>query len=248
MDAAGTAFELSYTGQSVPISNALLGRHNVLNCLAAAASCPGLGVKLGTIAEALSRPIRVPGRLERVESAAPFEVLVDYAHTDDALDNALSAVAPLTRGRLIVLFGCGGNRDRTKRAAHGGRGAAAAPNVVIVTSDNPRTEDPRRIIDEILTGFDRPGDKLQRRARPPQGHRAGAGPGPARRRGRAGRQGSREVSDHRPDEASLRRRADRRRLAGERFGPRPAASAGAATPPRGDGASSSRAAAREKRP
>lgn len=150
--ASGTAFRLSCGGQSVAVDSRLLGRHNVANCLAAAGACLALGVELPVIGRALSEPIHVPGRLQRVPSAAPFEVLVDYAHTDDALDNALAAVRPLTSGRLIVMFGCGGDRDRTKRPRMA-KVAAARADAVIVTSDNPRTEPPLKIIDDIVAGF-----------------------------------------------------------------------------------------------
>jgi len=93
-----------------------------------------------------------PGRLQVVRLGQPFAVLVDYAHTDDALENVLSALRPLTRGRLRVLFGCGGDRDRTKRPRMA-RTAEKWADAVYVTSDNPRTEDPRSILDQIVAGF-----------------------------------------------------------------------------------------------
>jgi len=139
----------------------LIGRHNVENCLAAAGAAIALGIPLQTVAAGLSSVECVPGRLQRVGTEGAeggparepgFTVLVDYAHTDDALENVLSALRPLTKGRLIVLFGCGGDRDRTKRP----RMAAAAArwaDRILVTSDNSRTEDTRHIIDEIMTGF-----------------------------------------------------------------------------------------------
>ena len=130
----------------------MIGRHNVSNCLAAAGACLAVGVDLDDIAAALSRPIAVPGRFQRVPSAAPFEVWVDYAHTDDALDTALSALRGLTDGKLIVLFGCGGDRDRTKRPRMAGVAGRKADRIVL-TQDNPRTEDPQQILDDISAGF-----------------------------------------------------------------------------------------------
>jgi len=155
-DAAGTRFVMTRDGESVEVRTNLIGIYNVTNCLAAAGMCLSVGVALEGIAHALREAIHVPGRFQRVESSAPFEVIVDYAHTDDALDSVLRALRPLAAGRLIVVFGCGGDRDRTKRP----RMAAAAArwaDRIIVTQDNPRTEDPRRIVDDILAGFDAAG-------------------------------------------------------------------------------------------
>ncbi|MFB3891909.1 MAG: UDP-N-acetylmuramoyl-L-alanyl-D-glutamate--2,6-diaminopimelate ligase [Phycisphaerae bacterium] len=161
IDQNGTRFDLIWRPggpeeRAEHATTPLIGRHNVFNCLAAAGACVALGVDLGVIAAALGRVRAVPGRLERVHVEAPFEVFVDYAHTDDALFNVLSAVRPMTKGRLICVFGCGGDRDRTKRP----RMAAVAEKMadrVIVTSDNPRSEEPRAIIDEILKGFSEEG-------------------------------------------------------------------------------------------
>ena len=107
------------------------------------------------IAACLRDATGATGRLQAVRVGQPFAVLVDYAHTDDALQNVLSALRPLTRGKLRVLFGCGGDRDRTKRPRMA-RTAQTLADVVYVTSDNPRTEQPQAIIDEILTGFSSP--------------------------------------------------------------------------------------------
>jgi UDP-N-acetylmuramoyl-L-alanyl-D-glutamate--2,6-diaminopimelate ligase len=126
-----------------------------MNVLAAAATAHALGVAPEVIAQAVEAFGGVPGRLQRVEPpGCPFSVLVDYAHSDDALSHALQTVKPLASGKLICLFGCGGDRDRNKRprmAAVVGQHA----DVAYVTSDNPRTEDPQAIIDDILQGFDR---------------------------------------------------------------------------------------------
>jgi UDP-N-acetylmuramoyl-L-alanyl-D-glutamate--2,6-diaminopimelate ligase len=130
----------------------LLGRHNVYNLLAALGGALGMGIDLETAVSGINRKIVVPGRLEAVEGAGDISVLVDYAHTDDALKNVLSTLAPLTKNRLITVFGCGGDRDRKKRPKMAAA-AAGKSHKVIVTSDNPRTEDPAAIIEDILVGF-----------------------------------------------------------------------------------------------
>jgi UDP-N-acetylmuramoyl-L-alanyl-D-glutamate--2,6-diaminopimelate ligase len=136
----------------------LVGRHNAMNALEAAAAASAVGVPAGAICAALSACTSPPGRLEPVTTPEdPFAVLVDYAHTDDALLNVLGALRPLVGagGRLVTVFGCGGDRDRTKRPRMM-RVACEGSDRVVVTSDNPRTEDPEAIIDEVLAG--RPGD------------------------------------------------------------------------------------------
>ncbi len=151
-DVDGSRFQLLYDGRSTPIHTPMIGRHNVQNCLAAAAATLAMGIDAETIAGALANLPCVPGRLERVDAAAPYRAFVDYAHTDDALQNVLSALRPVTAGRLIVVFGCGGDRDRTKRP----RMACVAEHLadrLVVTSDNPRSEEPSAIIDEILAGL-----------------------------------------------------------------------------------------------
>ncbi len=159
--ANGSKIFVHHAGSCCAVHLKLVGRHNVHNCLAATAACLGLGLELPAILAALAQVEVVPGRLQRVASKAPFEVLVDYAHTDDALSNVLSALRAVTKGKLIVVFGCGGDRDRTKRPRMA-KVASALADRVIVTSDNPRTEDPRAIIQEILTGFDSAGrEKVQ---------------------------------------------------------------------------------------
>jgi len=132
----------------------IVGRHNAMNALQAAAAAWAIGVPAASIAAALAACTAPPGRLEPVTAPAdPFAVLVDYAHTDDALLNVLTALRPLLGegGRLITVFGCGGDRDRTKRPRMMGIACAHADRV-IVTSDNPRTEDPEAIIDEVMSG------------------------------------------------------------------------------------------------
>jgi UDP-N-acetylmuramoyl-L-alanyl-D-glutamate--2,6-diaminopimelate ligase len=121
-----------------------------MNALGAAAAAYSLGTQTPQIAERLSSLPQVPGRLERLNERPA--VLRDYAHTPDALERALAAVRPFTRGRLIVVFGCGGDRDRGKRPVMG-EIAERLADVAIVTSDNPRTEDPDAIIDDIEAGM-----------------------------------------------------------------------------------------------
>ena len=136
-------------------SRPLIGRYNVDNIALAV----GVGEALGLPHEAIARGVAqlpgVPGRVERVDNGANLDILVDYAHTPDALENLLTAVRPLTTRRLICVFGCGGDRDPTKRPKMGAAVARLA-DLGVVTSDNPRTEDPRSIIDHILPGIPRP--------------------------------------------------------------------------------------------
>jgi UDP-N-acetylmuramoyl-L-alanyl-D-glutamate--2,6-diaminopimelate ligase len=149
----GTQFTLQGPDGSAPVNMSLIGRHNVENALAAAAlAAKGCGLTVKQIAAGLADASGAPGRLQMVRSGQPFAVLVDYAHTDDALANVLTALRPLTTGTLRVLFGCGGDRDKTKRP----RMAAIAQKLadkVYVTSDNPRTEMPLAIITDIVAGF-----------------------------------------------------------------------------------------------
>src|SRR6185312_6905189 len=135
----------------IALRTPLPGRFNVQNVLGAVAAVRTLGVPLAEIAEALPRAGRVPGRFEPVDEGQPFAVLVDYAHTPDSLENVLAAARPLTRARLICVFGCGGDRDRGKRPLMGEISARLADRT-IVTSDNPRSEDPAAIVEEILAG------------------------------------------------------------------------------------------------
>jgi UDP-N-acetylmuramoyl-L-alanyl-D-glutamate--2,6-diaminopimelate ligase len=157
MTVDGTRFALEYQGRREQVKTPLLGRYNVANHLAAAGLCLAAGLDLRTVAAGLSALRGVPGRLEKVESDG-FAVLVDYAHTDDALQNVLTTLRPLCPGRLMVLFGCGGDRDKTKRPRMA-KVTEQLADVVIVTSDNPRTEPPEAIIRDILTGFEEPGSE-----------------------------------------------------------------------------------------
>ncbi|NLF32608.1 MAG: UDP-N-acetylmuramoyl-L-alanyl-D-glutamate--2,6-diaminopimelate ligase [Planctomycetes bacterium] len=153
MDASGSTFDILWDGRRAAVRTNLIGRHNIANLLAAAGLCLAAGEDLDAVAGALCRPIAVPGRLQAVPTGGPFQVVVDYAHTDDAIANVLATLRPLTQGRLIVLFGCGGDRDRTKRPRVA-RAVAGQADRIVLTQDNPRTEDPQRILDDILAGFD----------------------------------------------------------------------------------------------
>ncbi len=155
MDMSGTSYHLRYGGLTVPVFCALPGQYNISNQLAAAGLCLASGLGLDVIAEGLSRMTHVPGRLEKLRTDADFTVLIDYAHTDDALKNVLSTVRPLCEGRLLVVFGCGGDRDKTKRPRMA-QVADQLADLIIVTSDNPRTESPETIIRDILKGFTGP--------------------------------------------------------------------------------------------
>ena len=150
-DGRGARFELATPTESLEVRLPLLGRFNVMNALGVAACAWGLGLPLETIAERLGTAPQVPGRMERIASR-PCTVLRDYAHTADALERALETLRPLTPGRVIVVFGAGGDRDRGKRAPMG-EVASRLAHLAIVTSDNPRTEDPERILDEIEAGM-----------------------------------------------------------------------------------------------
>ncbi len=151
LDASGSRFELSGRFGMAEASLPLLGDFNVANALAAAACALGLGHALHDVVGRLAAAPQVPGRMERI-SEVPSVVLRDYAHTPDALERALATLKPLTRGRLIVVFGCGGDRDKGKRAIMG-RIAAEGSDLAVVTSDNPRTEDPDAIVDDVEQGM-----------------------------------------------------------------------------------------------
>jgi UDP-N-acetylmuramoyl-L-alanyl-D-glutamate--2,6-diaminopimelate ligase len=141
----------------IQVKSALFGEHNLSNILAAVAITISLGSPINAIEKGISQISSVPGRLEGVPNKCGFKVLVDYAHTPDALKNVLLAVRPLTKGNLILVFGCGGDRDSAKRPLMGDIGRELS-DILIVTSDNPRTEDPEIIIDQIEKGVLRAGE------------------------------------------------------------------------------------------
>ncbi|MGH7908336.1 MAG: UDP-N-acetylmuramoyl-L-alanyl-D-glutamate--2,6-diaminopimelate ligase [Thermodesulfobacteriota bacterium] len=135
----------------IEISSKLFGKHNLYNILAAATAALSLGASIEAVETGISRVESVPGRLDKVENTYGITILIDYAHTPDALKNVLLAVRPLTPKRLILIFGCGGDRDPIKRPIMGRIGRELS-DILIVTSDNPRTERPEPIIDEIEKG------------------------------------------------------------------------------------------------
>lgn len=149
--ATGSHFDLVTPDYSAPISLKLVGRFNVYNALAAGACAYGLGISRDAIVAGLEALSSVPGRLQRVDRGQPFGVLVDYAHSGDALENVLRTARELGPRRLICVFGCGGDRDRTKRPVMGAIATEMA-DLAIVTSDNPRSEDPLAIIADITSG------------------------------------------------------------------------------------------------
>ncbi|MGZ8405320.1 MAG: UDP-N-acetylmuramoyl-L-alanyl-D-glutamate--2,6-diaminopimelate ligase [Nitrospira sp.] len=147
----GTTFTAATPVGSFPIESHLVGEHNVYNLLAAIGVALHEGATPSQIREAVARVTNVPGRFERVIAGQPFTVAVDYAHTEDALVRLLTAAQVLKTGRIITVFGCGGDRDRGKRPKMG-EAAVRYSDVVILTSDNPRTEDPLSILEQVEVG------------------------------------------------------------------------------------------------
>ncbi len=149
---AGTSYQLDAQERSYLVRSPLIGRFNIYNTLAALAASTAMGVQLRAAVLSLATAPAVPGRVQLVPAKRNFQVYVDYAHTDDALSNVIRTLRELHPHRLIVVFGCGGDRDRTKRPLMG-RAAEQGGDFVIVTSDNPRSEDPAAIIRDIEKGF-----------------------------------------------------------------------------------------------
>lgn len=149
---SGMRFQLRTPWGSRECGSPFIGRHNVSNLLGAAAAGLSCGLSLDEVVSGFESLAGVPGRLERIDAGQPFSVFVDYAHTDDALSRVLASLRPLTPGRLICVFGAGGDRDREKRPKLGR--AALAADVAIVTSDNPRSEAPERIAAEVIAGME----------------------------------------------------------------------------------------------
>lgn len=159
-DCEGVSFKLIWQGQSHAVKLKLPGRYNVHNALAALGTALALDMPLAPSLEALSAITGVPGRLERVSpDGHPFAVYVDYAHTPDSLENALRAVRQFTSGKVRVVFGCGGDRDKGKRPLMASAAETLADEVYI-TSDNPRSEDPIVILHEIIAGLKQPDKAL----------------------------------------------------------------------------------------
>lgn len=161
MSLTGARFTLRAGALTMPIALALPGRFNVYNSLAAAGVAMSLGLSLRVTAEGLARARSVSGRIERVPADTDYTVIVDYAHSPDGIRNILEAVRELAGGRVIIVFGCGGDRDRTKRPIMG-RIAGELADYAILTSDNPRTEEPDAIIDMIEPGIRETGAQYER--------------------------------------------------------------------------------------
>ncbi len=151
-----TRFVLHTPDGETDIKLSLVGKYNIMNALCASAIAGELGVSLKEIQRGLKNLKSVPGRFELIEEGQQFAVVVDYAHTDDGLNNVLQTARTLTRGRVIVVFGCGGDRDKTKRPKMGAVAGKWA-DLIILTSDNPRTEDPKRILLDIEIGVQKTG-------------------------------------------------------------------------------------------
>jgi UDP-N-acetylmuramoyl-L-alanyl-D-glutamate--2,6-diaminopimelate ligase len=152
-DASGSRFTCVTPDEEIEVRIPLPGDFNVANALAALSVAHALGLDLSAAAEALASAEQVPGRFESIDEGQPFAVVVDYAHTPDSLENVLEAARRVTEGQLISVFGCGGDRDRDKRPLMG-RAGAELSDVAVVTSDNPRSEDPAAIIEQIEAGID----------------------------------------------------------------------------------------------
>ncbi len=146
-----SAYDIRYHGEVYPIHMRITGLFNVYNTLAAIGACLHERVAMEDIVKALSNFTAVPGRFELIEEGQPFAVVVDYAHTPDGLENILETAKEITEGRILVVFGCGGDRDNTKRPIMG-RIAAKFGDHIFVTSDNPRTEDPNKIVEQVAAG------------------------------------------------------------------------------------------------
>lgn len=152
LTSSGTTFTVSYKGESVPCSWPLIGRFNVYNFLAAAAVGLVRGVPLADIVSIMEKFPAVPGRLEAVPNELGLKIYVDFAHSDDALANVFECLRELKSGKIITVFGCGGDRDKSKRSKMG-QVCDEFSDITIVTSDNPRSEEPETIIREIIQGF-----------------------------------------------------------------------------------------------
>ena len=162
---AGLDLEFTEDGAARRLRSVLVGRHNALNLLAAYGAARALGLDPEPLLERLGRLRGAPGRFETIDAGQPFHVIVDYAHTDDALRNVLEVAKALPHARLLTVFGCGGDRDRTKRPLMGAV-AARLSTVVVLTSDNPRSEDPLSIIREIELGTREPQSSAEVRIEP----------------------------------------------------------------------------------
>ena len=151
-DLTGTTFQLDAKGRQFMVRMPLIGRFNISNALAALTAVTNMGLNLREAVQNLADAPQVPGRLESVDSKMPFRVFVDYAHTPDALEKACATLQELNPNRLVTVFGCGGDRDRSKRALMA-KAASVHSDAVVITSDNPRTEDPQQILRDTEEGL-----------------------------------------------------------------------------------------------
>ena len=157
-DASGSTLKIAVAGTGIDVRLPLVGRFNVQNALAAAGAGVAAGVALGAIKAALEKARPVRGRMERVDAGQPFTVIVDYAHTPESLDKVLSLLRPLTKGKLIAVFGSAGERDRAKRPRLA-EAASRYADLFVITQEDPRLEDPQGILDEIEAGAKRSGKR-----------------------------------------------------------------------------------------
>jgi UDP-N-acetylmuramoyl-L-alanyl-D-glutamate--2,6-diaminopimelate ligase len=151
-DLKGIRAELSVDGETVEVRSRLLGENNLYNIMAVLGTAKLLDIDLGKACVGIEKLQKIPGRLEKVETGENFNVIIDYSHTPASVEKALLTLRPMTKGRLIIVMGCGGDRDKGKRPLMG-KAAYTGADVIYVTSDNPRTEDPSGIIDDILAGI-----------------------------------------------------------------------------------------------
>jgi UDP-N-acetylmuramoyl-L-alanyl-D-glutamate--2,6-diaminopimelate ligase len=161
VDASGTRFVLHHDGRKYPAAIPVPGRFSVSNALAALAACHLLGHELGSLVAALERMPQIPGRFEHFAAPDGVSVIVDYAHSPDSLDKVLSTIRGFAPGRVVTVFGCGGDRDTTKRAWMG-EIAGTYSDLCVLTSDNPRYEDPEAIMDQVAQGIVRTGTPFER--------------------------------------------------------------------------------------
>jgi len=154
MDFSGLRFTVEFGNQRIRIASPLVGRINAYNIMAACGTALSYGFDWETIARGIAQCRNIPGRFEKVDAGQPFLVVVDYAHTDDALKNTIAVARALKPARVITLFGCGGDRDRSKRPLMG-MAAGQGSDFVVLTSDNPRSEDPLAIMNDAMVGLRR---------------------------------------------------------------------------------------------
>ncbi len=159
----GIKAKLKVFDQSIEINSELIGNHNLSNILASVAVAFKMGIEPDRIRQGISSVKTVPGRLEKVSNKKNINIYIDYAHTDDALSHVINNLIKIKTGRIITVFGCGGDRDREKRSKMGAV-TTKLSDITIITSDNPRSEDPLKIIDEILQGVDRHVEKVNGKA------------------------------------------------------------------------------------